>query len=60
MKLFQIINEKGVPVMKTSYISCIPTDEQLSSMLKCGFKFKIDNRAASLKTIKEIRAKGEN
>lgn len=53
--LFQIINDKGVLVMKTEHKSCIPDDYQLSSMSSAGFKFKIDGKIASIKKIKEMR-----
>ena len=53
--LFQIVNDKGVPVMRTEHASCIPDDSQLASMSKVGYKFKIDGKAASIKKIKEVR-----
>ncbi len=53
--LFQVVNDKGVPVMRTEHKSCIPDDSQLSSMLKVGYKFKIDGKAASIKKVKEVR-----
>lgn len=52
---FQVINDKGVPVMRTEYESCIPDDSQLSSMSKAGYKFRIDAKAASVKRVKEVR-----
>lgn len=53
--LFQVVNDKGVPVMRTERASCIPDDSQLSSMSKVGYKFKIDGKAASIKKVKEVR-----
>ena len=51
---FQVINDKGVPVMGTEYVSCIPDEQQLSSMAKAGYKFKIDGKAMSIKKIKQV------
>lgn len=50
---FQVVNDKGVAVMVTEYISCIPNELQLASMSKAGYKFKIDGKAMSLKKLKE-------
>lgn len=56
---FEVINDKGVAVMSTEYVSCIPDDGQLTSMSKAGYKFKIGGKSTSIKKIKEIRDKGE-
>jgi len=53
---FEVFNDKGIAVMGTDYISCIPDDEQLSSMSKTGYKFKINGKAASLKKVKEFKS----
>ena len=53
--LLQIVNDKGVTVMRTENKSCIPDDTQLSCMYKTGYKFKIDGKTVSIKKIKEIR-----
>ena len=53
--LFQVVNDKGVPVMRTEHASCIPDDSQLTSMSKVGYNFKIDGKAASIKKVKEVR-----
>lgn len=52
---FEVLNEKGVAVMGTNSPSCIPDDNQLSSMSKAGYKFKIDGKSASVKKVKEVR-----
>lgn len=52
---FQVINDKGVGVMETYHASCMPDDAQLSSMSKAGCKFKIDDKIASIKKVKEVR-----
>ena len=41
--------------MRTEYKSCMPTDSQLSSMIKAGYKFKIDGKTVSLKQVKTAR-----
>lgn len=50
---FEIINEKGVAVMTTEHMSCIPDNDQLCHMSKAGFKFRIDGKNASVKRINE-------
>lgn len=51
--LFQVVNDNGVPVFHTEYISCIPDESQLTSMQKAGYKFKVDGKSVSIKKIKE-------
>lgn len=53
--LFQVINGIGIPVMSTEFASCIPDDEQLSSMYNAGYKFKLDGKTITKKKAKEIR-----
>lgn len=53
--LFQVINNEGVPVMRTEQKICIPDDNLLLSMFKAGYKFKVDGRLTPIKRIKEIR-----
>ena len=53
--LFQVVNDKGVLVMRTEEKSCIPEDNQLLSMFKAGYKFKVDGKLMPIKRIKEIR-----
>lgn len=53
--IFQVINDKGVLVMRTEQKSCIPDDNQLLSMSKAGYKFKVDGKLTSIKRVKEIR-----
>lgn len=52
---FEVINRDGFPVMGCSSVVCIPTDSQLLSMSKEGYKFKINGKAVSLKKIKELK-----
>lgn len=58
--LFQVINEKGISVMRTEAPSCIPIDSHLTSMSKVGYKFKIDGKFTPIKKIKEIRDEALN
>lgn len=50
---FEVVNDKGVTVMFTEMPSCVPDEPQLTSMQKAGYKFKIDDKAASIKKVKE-------
>lgn len=49
---FEVINDKGMAVMSCADVSCIPDDSQLSSMIKAGYKFKIDEKIVTVKKIK--------
>lgn len=49
--LFQVINNKDVPVMRTEYISCISDESQLSVMVKAGYKFRLDGKVVSKKKV---------
>lgn len=55
MSIFQVVDGKGVTVMRTDFISCIPDNNQLTSMSKSGYKFKIDGKGVSIKKVKEER-----
>lgn len=55
MSIFQVVDDKGVTVMRTDFISCIPDDNQLTSMSKSGYKFKINGKVVSIKKVKEVR-----
>ena len=52
---FQVVNSVGENVFCTYFLSCWPSDSQLSSMAEAGYKFKIDGKVVSKKKIKEIR-----
>lgn len=54
---FEVINDKGVTVMRTEHKSCIPDDNQLASMAKAGYKYKIDGKTVLTKKVKEIMDK---
>lgn len=53
--LFQVVNDRGVPIMVTEQKSCIPDDGELSAISKAGYKFKIDGKSASIKKVREVR-----
>lgn len=55
IQTFQVINQNNDTVMTTSYVGCIPTDKELSSMYKAGYKFKLNGKAISLKKVLEIK-----
>lgn len=50
---FQVINSDGIAVMGTLSTECVPDEETLLKMSKCGFKFKLNGSPASIKKIKE-------
>lgn len=52
---FEVVNDKNKTVMITNYIEYIPTDKELSSMYKAGYKFKLNGKAISLKKVLEIK-----
>ena len=60
---FEVVNDKNVPMMSTTYISCIPEKDELTSMSKAGYKFKLDGKSITIKKLieklKEI-TDGEN
>lgn len=51
---FEVVNDRGRTVMSCTTASCVPDDEQLSSMAKAGYKFKIDGKTVNAKKVKEI------
>lgn len=52
--LFEVTDNKGITKFKCSSLSCIQTAEALKSMASEGYKFKIDGKTASLKTMLKI------
>lgn len=52
---FEVVNDRGRTIMSCTTASCVPDDEQLSSMAKAGYKFKIDGKTVNIKKVKEIR-----
>ena len=50
---FEVINDKNKVVMHTEYTSCLPNKETLSLMAKAGYKFKLDNKAITIKKLNE-------
>ena len=52
---FQVINKDNDVVMTTNYTECIPTEKELSSMSRAGYKFKENNKIISLKKALEIK-----
>ncbi len=51
---FEVVNDKGITVMRTESASCIPDEDELYIMNKEKYKFKIDGKIVSIKKIKEI------
>lgn len=50
---FEVINDKNKTVMSTTSLSCIPNKNELNSMSKVGYKFKIDGKAITIKKLNE-------
>ncbi|MDO4562197.1 MAG: hypothetical protein Q4C12_00025 [Clostridia bacterium] len=53
---FEVINDRGMTVMSCTAFSCIPEESEISSMLKAGYKFKIDGKSVNKRKIQEIRS----
>ena len=51
---FEVINDRGRTIMSTTYISCIPNDREIASMIKAGYKFKFDGKSTSKNKIKDL------
>lgn len=51
---FEIVNDRGISVMSTVYISCIPEYDQLLSMTQAGYKFRLDGKIISKRRLKEL------
>ena len=52
MKFEAVLN--GITMMSTEDIDCIPDEDQISSMIKAGYKFRIDGKIITPKKIKEF------
>ena len=52
MKFEAVLN--GITMMSTEDIECVPGEDQISSMTKAGYKFKIDGKIVTSKKIKEF------
>ena len=50
---FEAINDKGVVTFRCKQKSCVPTMDEIKSMLNAGYKFKIDGKIVTKKRIKE-------
>lgn len=57
-ELFEIYTEKGSRLFYTSSEECLPSKEQINSMLNVGYKFKLDGKTLSKKALNEL-IKGE-
>ena len=51
---FEVVDRNNRTVMNTSDLSCIPNKEQINSMSKAGYKFKIDGKAINKNKIQSI------
>lgn len=58
--LFEIYSEKGRRLFYTTSEECLPPKEQINSMSKAGYKFKLDNKTVTIKKIKEQLKEASN
>ena len=57
---FEVINNQGETVMYTFHISCLPTLRQVKSMVKNGYKFKIDDKIVSKGKVEQLIQDSQN
>ena len=50
---FKVIRNDGVCAMSTTFISCIPSEEQLNGMADAGYRFELNGKPVTRKKIKE-------
>ena len=53
-ELFEIYNDKSKRVFLTNSDSCLPEYKHIESMLKNGYKVKVDGKQLSKKAINDI------
>ena len=51
---FEVIDSNGKTVFNTTENICLPKEKQIKLMLNLGYKFKVDNRFLSKKTLNEF------
>lgn len=52
--IFEIFDEKGKRVFFTYDINCVPNKTQLNSMIKGGYKLKLNEKFITKKKLEEI------
>ena len=61
--LFEVVNRLGNTVMQTQYETCVYDTDDLTSLHKAGYRFKVDGRYVNLgkvlSTVKESAANPE-
>lgn len=50
---FEVVNDKNKTVMRTTSPSCVPDKDMLNLISKAGYKFKLDGKTISCKSIIE-------
>lgn len=53
-ELFEIYNDKNKVVFWTNSKSCLPEKEHIDSMLRNGYKIKVDGKQPAKKAINDI------
>lgn len=51
---FEIFNEKNKVVFNTQEKQCLPDKHQINTMIKIGYKFKIDGKLLTKKQLTEL------
>ena len=54
MTTFEVIGPDGKGKMITHSEKCLPSKSDIQSMIKCGYKFKIDGKLASKAAVMEL------
>lgn len=50
---FEVINPNGQVVLTTTSLNCIPEQNILEGMSRAGYKFRVDGKITTKKSIKE-------
>ena len=51
---FEVINKENNVVMNTENMSCIPSQEEITVMTKEGYKFRLNGKILSKKSLNEL------
>lgn len=50
---FEVVTDKGIPLMSCKTVSCIPDEQQLRSIYDAGHRFRLNGKSISIKKILE-------
>ena len=51
---FEVINDKNAVVMNTTSPICVPCETQINSMIRVGYKFRLNNKIITKKKLIEF------